>query len=157
MPRRRVIAKRELLPDALYQSPLVTKFINTIMSEGKRSTAERILYQSFDLIKERSGDDPLKIFKKAVDNVKPSLEVKSRRVGGSNYQVPIEVNPNRRLSLSIRWLVGFARARGDGKTMQEKLANELLDAANLRGGAVKKREDTHRMAEANKAFAHYRW
>ena len=157
MPRRRVIAKREQAPDALYQSTLVTKFINTIMSEGKRSTAERILYQSFDLIKERSGDDPLKIFKKAVDNVKPSLEVKSRRVGGSNYQVPIEVNPNRRLSLSIRWLVGFARSRGDGKTMQEKLANELLDAANLRGGAVKKREDTHRMAEANKAFAHYRW
>jgi small subunit ribosomal protein S7 len=157
MPRRREIAKRELLPDALYQSPLVTKFINTIMSAGKRSTAERILYQSFDLIKERSGDDPLKVFKKAVDNVKPALEVKSRRVGGSNYQVPIEVNPNRRLSLSIRWLVGFARARGDGKTMEEKLANELLDAANLRGGAVKKREDTHRMAEANKAFAHYRW
>jgi small subunit ribosomal protein S7 len=157
MPRRREIPKRELVPDALYQSPLVTKFINTIMSEGKRSTAERILYQSFDLIKERSGDDPLKVFKKAVDNVKPALEVKSRRVGGSNYQVPIEVNPNRRLSLSIRWLVGFARSRGDGKTMQEKLANELLDAANLRGGAVKKREDTHRMAEANKAFAHYRW
>ena len=157
MPRRREIAKRELVPDALYQSPLVTKFINTIMSAGKRSTAERILYQSFELIKERSGDDPLKVFKKALDNVKPALEVKSRRVGGSNYQVPIEVNPNRRLSLSIRWLVGFARARGDGKTMQEKLANELLDAANLRGGAVKKREDVHRMAEANKAFAHYRW
>ena len=141
----------------LYGSPLVTKFINTIMSEGRRSTAERILYQSFDIIKERSGDDPLKVFKKAVDNVKPALEVKSRRVGGSNYQVPIEVNPNRRLSLSIRWLVSYARTRGDGKTMQEKLANELLDAANLRGGAVKKREDTHRMAEANKAFAHYRW
>jgi small subunit ribosomal protein S7 len=157
MPRRREIPKRELVPDALYQSPLVTKFINTIMSQGKRSTAERILYQSFDLIKERSGDDPLKVFKKAVDNVKPSLEVKSRRVGGSNYQVPIEVNPNRRLSLSIRWLVSYSRSRGDGKTMQEKLANELLDAANLRGGAVKKREDTHRMAEANKAFAHYRW
>ncbi len=157
MPRRREIAKREQVPDALYQSPLVTKFINTIMSAGKRSTAERILYQSFELIKERSGDDPLKVFKKALDNVKPALEVKSRRVGGSNYQVPIEVNPTRRLSLSIRWLVGFARARGDGKTMQEKLANELLDAANLRGGAVKKREDVHRMAEANKAFAHYRW
>jgi small subunit ribosomal protein S7 len=157
MPRRREIPKRELVPDALYGSPLVTKFINTIMSEGRRSTAERILYQSFDLIKERSGDDPLKVFKKALDNVKPALEVKSRRVGGSNYQVPIEVNPNRRLSLSIRWLVGYARSRGDGKTMQEKLANELLDAANLRGGAVKKREDTHRMAEANKAFAHYRW
>jgi len=157
MPRRREIAKREDGPAALYQRALVTKFINTIMSEGKRSTAERILYQSFDLIKERSGDDPLKVFKKALDNVKPALEVKSRRVGGSNYQVPIEVNPTRRLSLSIRWLVGFARARGDGKTMQEKLANELLDAANLRGGAVKKREDVHRMAEANKAFAHYRW
>jgi len=157
MPRRREIAKREIPADALYGSPLVTKFINTIMQEGKRSTAEKILYRSFDIIKERSGDDPLKVFKKAVDNVKPSLEVKSRRVGGSNYQVPIEVNPNRRLSLSIRWLVSFARSRGDGKTMQEKLANELLDAANLRGGAVKKREDTHRMAEANKAFAHYRW
>jgi small subunit ribosomal protein S7 len=157
MPRRREIAKRELTPDALYNSALVTKFINTIMQAGKRSTAERILYQSFDIIKERSGDDPLKVFKKALDNVKPSLEVKSRRVGGSNYQVPIEVNPNRRLSLSIRWLVGYARSRGDGKTMQEKLASELMDAANLRGGAVKKREDTHRMAEANKAFAHYRW
>ena len=157
MPRRREIAKREIPADALYGSPLVTKFINTIMQEGKRSTAEKILYRSFDIIKERSGDDPLKVFKKAVDNVKPSLEVKSRRVGGSNYQVPIEVNPNRRLSLSIRWLVSYARSRGDGKTMQEKLANELLDAANLRGGAVKKREDTHRMAEANKAFAHYRW
>jgi small subunit ribosomal protein S7 len=157
MPRRREIPKRDIPADALYNSSLVTKFINTIMLKGKRSTAERILYQSFDIIKERSGDDPLKIFKKAVDNVKPALEVKSRRVGGSNYQVPIEVNPNRRLSLSIRWLVSYARARGDGKTMQEKLANELLDAANLRGGAVKKREDTHRMAEANKAFAHYRW
>ena len=157
MPRRREIAKRELLPDALYQSPLVTKFINTIMSQGKRSTAERILYQSFDLIKERSGDDPLKVFKKAVDNVKPALEVKSRRVGGSNYQVPVEVNPNRRLSLSIRWIVGFARDRGDGKTMQERLAGELIDASNNRGNAVKKREDTHRMAEANRAFSHYRW
>ena len=154
---RREIPKRELPADPLYQSPLVTKFINRVMSDGKRSTAERILYKSFDIIKEKTGDDPLKVFKKAIDNVKPSLEVKSRRVGGSNYQVPVEVNPNRRLSLSIRWLVGYARARGDGKTMQEKLANELLDAANLRGGAVKKREDTHRMAEANKAFAHYRW
>ncbi len=157
MPRRREIPKRELALDALYQSSLVTKFINTIMKQGKRSTAERIVYQSFDIVKEKSGDDPLKVFKKAVDNVKPSLEVKSRRVGGSNYQVPIEVNPNRRLSLSIRWLVSYARSRGDGKTMQEKLAMEFMDAANLRGGAVKKREDTHRMAEANKAFAHYRW
>jgi len=157
MPRRREIPKRDPIPDPLYHSPLVTKFISTVMSDGKRSVAQRILYQSFDIIKERTGDDPLKVFKKAIDNVKPSLEVKSRRVGGSNYQVPIEVNPNRRLSLSIRWLVGYARSRGDGKTMQEKLANELLDASNLRGGAVKKREDTHRMAEANKAFAHYRW
>ena len=157
MPRRREVPKRAIGPDPVYNSALVTKFISTIMREGKRSVAERILYHSFDIIKERTGDDPLKVFKKAVDNVKPSLEVKSRRVGGSNYQVPIEVNPNRRLSLSIRWLVSFARSRGDGKTMEEKLANELLDASNLRGGAVKKREDTHRMAEANKAFAHYRW
>ena len=157
MPRRREIPKRDIAADPLYQSSLVTKFINTIMSGGKRSTAERIIYKSFDIIKEKTGDDPLKVFKKAVDNVKPSLEVKSRRVGGSNYQVPVEVNPNRRLSLSIRWLVSFARERGDGKTMQEKLANEFMDASNLRGGAVKKREDVHRMAEANKAFAHYRW
>jgi small subunit ribosomal protein S7 len=157
MPRRREIPKREPVPDPIYGSALLTKFISTVMRDGKRSLAERILYDSLDIIKERTGDDPIKVFKKAVDNVKPSLEVKSRRVGGSNYQVPIEVNPNRRLSLSIRWLVGHARSRGDGKTMQEKLANELLDASNLRGGAVKKREDTHRMAEANKAFAHYRW
>jgi small subunit ribosomal protein S7 len=157
MPRRREIPKRELAADPLYNSTLVSKCVNALMSDGKRSTAERILYGSFDIIKERTGDDPLKVFKKALDNVKPSLEVKSRRVGGSNYQVPVEVNPNRRLSLSIRWLVGYARDRGDGKTMEEKLANELLDASNLRGGAVKKREDTHRMAAANKAFAHYRW
>jgi small subunit ribosomal protein S7 len=157
MPRRREIPKRDIAADPLYQSPLVTKFINCIMSGGKRSTAERIIYKSFEIIKEKTADDPLKVFKKAVDNVKPSLEVKSRRVGGSNYQVPVEVNPNRRLSLSIRWLVSFARERGDGKTMQEKLANEFMDASNLRGGAVKKREDVHRMAEANKAFAHYRW
>jgi len=152
-----VIAKRDIAPDPVYSSALVTKFVNTVMNAGKRSTAEQILYRSFDIFKERTGDDPLKVFKKALDNVKPSLEVKSRRVGGSNYQVPIEVTTSRRLSLSIRWLVGYARARGDGKTMEEKLANELMDAANLRGGAVKKREDTHRMAEANKAFAHYRW
>ena len=157
MPRRRVIAKRDIEADPLYQSALVTKFINCVMIGGKRSTAERILYKSFDIIKDKTGDDPLKVFKKAIDNVKPSLEVKSRRVGGSNYQVPIEVNPNRRLSLSIRWLASYARERGDGKTMQEKLANEFMDASNLRGGAVKKREDVHRMAEANKAFAHYRW
>jgi small subunit ribosomal protein S7 len=157
MPRRREIPKREIPADALYNSALVTRFISTVMRDGKRSVAEGILYRSLDIVKEKTGDDPLKVFKKAIDNTKPSLEVKSRRVGGSNYQVPIEVNPNRRLSLSIRWLVGYARSRGDGKTMEERLANELLDAANLRGGAVKKREDTHRMAEANKAFAHYRW
>ena len=143
--------------DPVYGSTLLSKFINTVMSDGKRSTAEGILYRSFDIIKERTGDDPMKVFKKALENVKPSLEVKSRRVGGSNYQVPVEVNPNRRLSLAIRWVVTYATERADGKTMQEKLANEFMDAANMRGGAVKKREDTHRMAEANKAFAHYRW
>src|SRR5258707_441304 len=156
-PRQGELERREVRLDRLYSSPLVTKFISTLMRGGKRSTAERIMYGSLSSIQEKTGDDPLKVFKKAVENVKPALEVKSRRVGGSNYQVPVEVNPNRRLSLSIRWLVGYARSRGDGKTMQEKLANELMDAANLRGGAVKKREDTHRMAEANKAFAHYRW
>ncbi len=157
MPRRREIPKRDVPPDPLYNSALVTRFLRAIMLSGKRSTAEGILYGSLDIIKERTGDDPLKVFKKALDNVKPTLEVKSRRVGGANYQVPIEVHQNRRLSLSIRWLVGYARARRDGKTMREKLANELIDASNLRGSAVKKREDTHRMAEANKAFAHYRW
>src|SRR6186997_3052389 len=150
MPRRREVPKREVPLDPLYSSALVTKFISTLMRDGKRSTAERIMYGSLSSIQEKTGDDPVKVFKKAVENVKPALEVKSRRVGGSNYQVPVEVNPNRRL-------VGYARSRGDGKTMEEKLANELMDAANLRGGAVKKREDTHRMAEANKAFAHYRW
>ena len=157
MPRRREVPKREVPLDPIYSSTLVTKFISTLMSDGKRNTAEKIMYASMSAIQEKTGDDPLKVFKKAIENVKPALEVKSRRVGGSNYQVPVEVNPNRRLSLSIRWIVGFARDRGDGKTMQEKLANELMDAANLRGGAVKKREDVHRMAEANKAFAHYRW
>src|SRR5438105_13423125 len=157
MPRRREIAKREVPADPIYNSSLVTKFISTIMSDGKRSTAERIMYKALEIVKEKSADDPLKVFKKAVENVKPSLEVKSRRVGGSNYQVPVEVNPNRRLSLSIRWIAGYAAERGDGKTMQEKLANELLDASNLRGGAVKKRADTHRRAQANKEFAHYRW
>ena len=157
MPRRREIAKREVPADPIYGSTLVTKFISTIMKDGKRSTAERIMYKALSIVQEKTGDEPVKTFKKAIENAKPSLEVKSRRVGGSNYQVPVEVNPNRRLSLSIRWIVGYATSRGDGKTMQEKLANELMDAANLRGGAVKKREDTHRMAEANKAFAHYRW
>jgi small subunit ribosomal protein S7 len=157
MPRRREVPKREVPADALYNSTLVTKFVRMLMKGGKRNVAERTLYGSLDIIKNRTGDDPLKIFKKAVDNTKPSLEVKSRRVGGSNYQVPIDVSPNRRLSLSIRWITSYARSRGDGKTMREKLANELIDASNLRGGSVKRREDTHRMAEANKAFAHYRW
>src|SRR4026208_536995 len=135
MPRRREIPKRDIAPDPLYDSPLVTTFINCVMSGGKRSTAERIFYRSFDIIKEKTGDDPLKVFKKAVDNVKPSLEVKSRRVGGANHQVPVEVNPTRRLSLSIRWLVGYARSRGDGKTMQEKLADEVRGGAQPRRGA----------------------
>ena len=157
MPRRRRPETREIIADPVYNSTLAEKFVNSMMWDGKKAVSQRIFYDAMNKIKERTQDDPLKLFKKAVENVKPALEVKSRRVGGSNYQVPVEVNPNRRLSLSIRWLVGYARERGDGKTMQEKLANELLDAANLRGGAVKKREDTHRMAEANKAFAHYRW
>ena len=133
MPRRREIAKREVPLDPLYSSALVTKFISTLMRGGKRSTAERIMYGSLTSIQEKTGDDPLKVFKKAIENAKPTLEVKSRRVGGSNYQVPIEVNPNRRLSLSIRWIVGYATSRGDGKTMQEKLANELLDAVGVQG------------------------
>ena len=157
MPRKGPAPKHPVITDPVYASPLVTSLINKVLLRGKRSTAERIMYGALNIVKEKSADDPLKVFKKAIDNVKPSLEVKSRRVGGSNYQVPIEVNPNRRLSLAIRWVAGYAEERGDGKTMQEKLANEFLDAANLRGGAVKKREDTHRMAEANKAFAHYRW
>ena len=157
MGRKKVISKREIIPDPKFHDVTVTKFVNALMKGGKKSVAESVFYGALKKVEDRAKDDPLKLFKKAIDNVKPMLEVKSRRVGGSNYQVPIEVNPNRRLSLSIRWLVSYARSRGDGKTMQEKLANELLDAANLRGGAVKKREDVHRMAEANKAFAHYRW
>ncbi len=156
MPRRREVPRRPVQPDALYNSALVSKFINVIMREGKKSTAERIVYRAFDKIRERTQDDPLKVFKKAVDNVKPSLEVKSRRVGGSNYQVPVEVRPERRTSLSLRWLVQYARARPE-KGMIDKLAAELVEASQNRGGAIKKKEDTHRMAEANKAFAHYRW
>jgi small subunit ribosomal protein S7 len=156
MPRRRVVAKREILPDPLYNSQLVTKFVNTVMERGKKSLAEGILYGALNKVAEKTQDDPMKTFKKAIENVKPALEVKSRRVGGSTYQVPVEVRPNRRTSLAIRWLIEYSTQRGE-KTMREKLAAELLDAANLRGGAVKKREDTHRMAEANKAFAHYRW
>lgn len=156
MPRRREVPKRTPLPDPLYNSALVSSFINVVMKKGKKSTAEQLVYRAFSKIQDRTSDDPLKVFKKAVDNVKPTLEVKSRRVGGSNYQVPVEVRPERRMSLSLRWLVNFARSRPE-KSMVDKLANELMDAAGNRGGAVKKREDTHRMAEANKAFAHYRW
>jgi len=156
MPRRGHVPKRKVLPDPVYQSPLVTKFINCLMLDGKRSTTERIFYGAMESIKERTSEDPLKVFRAAVDNVKPALEVKSRRVGGSNYQVPVEVRPQRRMALALRWLISFARARPE-KSMDEKLANEIVDAANGRGAAFKKKEDTHRMAEANKAFAHFRW
>ena len=156
MPRRGFIPKRELLPDPVYQSPLVTKFINCMMLQGKKSVAEQIFYSAMDLVKERAKDDALKIFRQAVDNVKPAVEVKSRRVGGSNYQVPVEVRPERSTALALRWLIGFARNRSEN-AMHERLANELLDASAARGGAFKKKDDTHRMAEANKAFAHYRW
>ena len=156
MPRRREIAKRVILPDPKYSDRTVAKFINAIMIQGKKSTAEGIVYGAFGLLAERSGEEALEIFKKAIENVRPMLEVKSRRVGGSTYQVPVEVRSDRRNALAIRWLINYARGRGE-KTMVERLAGELLDAAANRGAAVKKREDTHRMAEANKAFAHYRW
>ena len=156
MPRRRVAARREVLPDPIYNSQLATKFINGLMWDGGRSVAEGIFYGALEEINRRTGDDPLKVFKKAMENVKPRVEVKSRRVGGSTYQVPIEVGQMRGQSLAIRWLVGYSRQRGE-KSMMERLANELMDAAGGRGNSVKKREDTHRMAEANKAFAHYRW
>ena len=156
MPRRGLVPKREILPDPVYQSPLVTKFINSLMHDGKRSTAEQIFYGAMQIVQERTKEDPVKIFRKALDNVKPVLEVKSRRVGGSNYQVPVEVRPERRTALAMRWLIGYSRERSE-KSMREKLANEVLDASALRGGAFKKKEDTHKMAEANKAFAHYRW
>jgi small subunit ribosomal protein S7 len=151
-----MVPKREVPADPVYQSALVQKFINVIMERGKKTVAEGIFYGAMDVVKQKSNDDPVKIFKKAVDNVKPFLEVKSRRVGGSTYQVPTEVNPNRRTSLALRWILGYAAER-PGRTMRDKLADEILDAANSRGGAIKKREDTHKMAEANKAFAHYRW
>ena len=156
MPRRRVVDRREVLPDPVYNSPLVTKFISGIMWDGKKSVAEGIFYRALQQMGDKTGEDPLKLFKKAIDNVRPTVEVKSRRVGGSTYQVPIEVAQERRGSLAIRWIVGAARARGE-KTMIDRLAGEMLDAANNRGNAVKKKDDTHRMAEANKAFAHYRW
>lgn len=156
MPRRREVPKRVILPDPKYHDQLVAKFVNGLMLDGKKSIAEQILYGAFDLVAERAGNDPLEVFKTAMDNVRPVLEVKSRRVGGSTYQVPMEVSSSRRTALAIRWLITYARARNE-KTMRERLAGEFLDAFNNRGAAVKKREDTHRMAEANKAFAHYRW
>jgi len=156
MPRRRRAEVREILPDPVYNSTLVEKFVNSMMWDGKKNVAQGIFYASMEKIRERSEDDPLKLFKKAVENAKPMLEVKTRRVGGANYQVPVEVSQNRRTSLALRWIIGNARSRPE-KSMSEKLANELLDAANLRGGAIKKKDDVHRMAEANRAFAHYRW
>ncbi|MFN0167531.1 MAG: 30S ribosomal protein S7 [Bryobacteraceae bacterium] len=156
MPRRRQAEIREVPADPVYTSTLVEKFICSMMWDGKKAVAQRVFYGAMDKIRDRSGDDPLKIFKKAVENCKPLLEVKTRRVGGANYQVPIEVPQNRRTSLAIRWLVGNARSRPE-KGMPDRLANEINEAANLRGGAIKKRDDVHRMAEANKAFAHYRW
>ena len=156
MSRRTTIEKREILPDPVYNSRLVTKFINNVTKAGKKAVAERIFYGALGLIEERTGDDPVKIFKRAVDNAKPQVEVKSRRVGGSTYQVPIEVRTDRQQALAIRWLIGFAKSRHE-KTMMQKFAGEFLDAAANRGGTIKKRDDTHRMAEANKAFAHYRW
>ncbi len=156
MPRKGHIAKREPLPDPVYSSTLVNKFVNSMMWDGKKSTAQGIFYESMQKLEQKGGDEALKLFKKAVENVKPLLEVKTRRVGGANYQVPVEVNPDRRTSLAIRWILTYARLRPE-KGMVDKLTNELLDAANSKGAAIKKKEDVHRMAEANKAFAHYRW
>ena len=156
MPRRREVPERIIIPDPKYNNKLVSKFIKSIMRDGKKSTAESILYKAFDLIEERTKEPAIKIFEQAIENVKPTIEVKSRRVGGSTYQVPTEIRPSRKTALGIRWIIGFARKRPE-KGMVDKLAAELLDASNKRGAAVKKKEDTHKMAEANKAFAHYRW
>ncbi|ABB14532.1 MULTISPECIES: 30S ribosomal protein S7 [Carboxydothermus] len=156
MPRRGPVPKRDVLPDPIYGSKLVTKLINKTMVDGKKSLAEKICYRAFDIIREKTGRDPLEVFEEAMKNVMPVLEVRPRRVGGANYQVPVEVRPERRQSLAIRWIVNYARER-NGRSMEEKLAAEIMDAANGVGGAVKKKEDTHKMAEANKAFAHYRW
>lgn len=156
MPRKGPIAKREVLPDPIYNSKLVTRLINRLMVDGKRGKAATILYNAFDTIKESTGNDPMEVFEEAMKNIMPVLEVKARRVGGSNYQVPIEVRPERRSALALRWLVSYSRLRGED-TMDLRLAREIMDAANNTGSAVKKREDTHKMAEANKAFAHYRW
>lgn len=156
MPRKGPVARRDVLPDPLYSSKLVTRLINRIMIDGKRGIAQTILYDAFNLVRERTGKDPMEVFEAAIKNIMPVLEVKARRVGGSNYQVPIEVKPERRTSLGLRWLVNYSRQRGE-KTMQERLAAEIIDASNNTGASVKRREDIHKMAEANKAFAHYRW
>ena len=156
MPRRGNVPKREVLPDPLYNSVLVTKLVNSIMLDGKKGVAQKIVYGAFDMVKEQTGKEPLEVFTTAMDNIMPSLEVKARRVGGATYQVPIEVRPERRQTLGLRWLTTYARNRSE-KTMRERLAGEIMDAANNLGSAVKKREDTHKMAESNKAFAHYRW
>ena len=154
--RKRRAVKRDVLPDPIYKSKVVTKLINRIMLDGKKGVAEKILYEAFDQVKNKTGEDPVAVFEKALENIKPQLEVKSKRVGGSNYQVPVEVSETRSQTLGLRWLVNYARLRG-GHTMADNLADEIIDASNGTGNAVKKREDTHRMAEANKAFAHYRW
>ena len=156
MPRKGHIAKRDVLPDPIYNSKVVTRTINAIMLDGKKGTAQTILYSAFDIVKEQTGQDPLEVFTKALENISPVLEVKSRRIGGQNYQVPIEVRPERKQTLALRWLVKYSRLRSD-KTMDVKLAKEIIDASNGLGGACKKREEVHKMAEANKAFAHYRW
>ena len=156
MPRRGNIAKRDVIADPIYNSKLVSKLINSIMLDGKKGVAQKIVYEAFDIIKEKSGKEPLEVYEQAMENIMPVLEVKARRVGGSNYQVPMEVRPDRRVALGLRWLTLYARNRNE-KTMKERLANEILDAVNNAGGAVKKKEDTHKMAEANKAFAHFKW
>ena len=156
MPRKGHIAKRDVLPDPIYNSKVVTRTINAIMLDGKKGTAQTIFYSALDQVKETTGQDPLEVFTKALENISPVLEVKSRRIGGQNYQVPVEVRPERKQTLALRWLVKYARLRND-KTMDEKLAKEIIDASNGLGGACKKREEVHKMAEANKAFAHYRW
>ena len=156
MPRRGFVPKREVLPDPLYGSQLVTKLVNSIMLDGKKGVAQKVVYGAFDIVKEKTGRDPLEVFTEAMDNIMPVLEVKAKRVGGATYQVPMEVRPDRRQTLGLRWLTRYSRERNE-KTMKERLANEIMDAINGAGNSVKKREDTHKMAEANKAFAHYRW
>ena len=156
MPRKGPVARRDVLPDPVYNSKLVTRVINRMMVDGKKSISQAVLYNAFDIIKDRTGKDPMEVFDQALKNIMPVLEVRARRVGGANYQVPVEVKPERRVTLGIRWLVNYSRLRGE-KTMEERLAGEIMDAANNAGASVKKREDTHKMAEANKAFAHYRW